>query len=236
MYRSFRLIAGTCAIFIGGTAFAAHSVSTSITRVCQRTSPSQSRESLGSGRFVRQQIATASFSRIDVEGAAELEIAIGLRPSVEVETDDNLIGLMRADARDGRLKIHSEGTFCTTRTPRFRITMPRIESLELRGSGDARIADLSGGALKVVIAGSSNIRAAGALDAIDVAVDGSGDVDLTQLRAARVGATINGSGNVNIGSPRSLSAVVNGSGDIHYSGSPAFLEQSVHGSGRVWQH
>jgi len=235
MYRKLGF-AAAAGLLAGLASIPVEAASVTTTQVCQTTIPSASRQVHGSGRFVRRPIATSSFTRIDVDGAAELEIVVGPRPSVEVEVDDNLTGLMHAEAAGGVLRLHSEGSYCTTRVPRFRITTPALAQVELGGSGDTKISGLSGGDLRIVISGSSNVGATGAVDSVEIDLDGSGDVDLTQLQAPTVAATINGSGTVNIGSAHTLSAVVNGSGDIHYAGNPTVLNQAVHGSGRIWRH
>ena len=47
------------------------------------------------------------------------------------------------------------------------------------------------------------------------------------------GKTINGSGDAEIWSSESLSAIVNGSGDIEYYGDPINVKREVNGSGNI---
>jgi len=209
-----------------------HSDGVNFRGTCMRQWPNDGYVS-GSGNLVRQARSVATFNRITSDGPAKLEIAVGPRLSVEVETDDNVVGFITTDSRGGRLRIGAEGSFCVGRPPRVRITVPSLAAIDMRASGDARIDGLTGGNLDVTITGSSDVTPAGQLDRVGINVNGSGDVDLNSLRARFVDATVNGSGEVDLGSASLVSATVNGSGSIYYSGNPEFVDQAVHGSGRI---
>ncbi|SVD64067.1 uncharacterized protein METZ01_LOCUS416921, partial [marine metagenome] len=64
-------------------------------------------------------------------------------------------------------------------------------------------------------------------------VSGSGDLSLQNLQADHVNVTINGSGDADIWSNQSISAQVNGSGDIVYTGNPEKVDTQVNGSGDI---
>lgn len=202
-------------------------------RNCVRTWPRENDVVTGSGRMVRQPRTAAAFTRIVNDGPADLEIQVGPNPSIEVEMDDNLLNNVKTDVRNGRLKIGSEGSYCSSRAPLIRVTVPSLRVIDIGASGDARVSGLNGGELDVTITGSGDVSAAGRLEAIYVTINGSGEVALDALRAGMVDATVNGSGAVDVGNARSVSATVNGSGAIYYAGDPEFLEQVVHGSGRI---
>ena len=187
----------------------------------------------GSGNLVRQARAAGTFNRITADGPAHLQIAIGPRPSIEVEADDNIVGFITTDSRGGRLKIGAEGSFCMARAPKLRITVPSLAAIDMRASGDAEVTGLNGGNLDVTITGSSDVMTSGRLDRLGVTINGSGDVDLNSLQARFVDATVNGSGEVDLGTSHLVSATVNGSGTIYYSGNPEFVDQAVRGSGRI---
>ena len=200
---------------------------------CVRTWPRENDVVRGSGRMVRQPRPAAAFTRIVNDGPANLEIQVGPNPAIEVEMDDNLLSNVKTDVRNGRLKIGSEGSYCSSRAPTIRVTVPSLRVVDIGASGDARVSGLNGGELDVTITGSGDVTAAGRLDAIYVTINGSGEVALDALRAGMVDATVNGSGAVDVGNARSISATVNGSGAVYYAGNPEIIEQVVHGSGRI---
>lgn len=187
----------------------------------------------GSGRLVRQARQVPPFTRIATGDAMDVEVVIGPRLSVEIEADDNLLAQFVTKVEAGTLTVESTGSYSTDRAPIVRVTMPSLAALDLSGSGDGNVRALAGGRLAVTIRGSGDITAAGRLSELDVVISGSGDADLAALDAERVNIAINGSGDADVGSPHSLSATVNGSGDIEYSGSPAILRQDVNGSGSI---
>jgi hypothetical protein len=114
-----------------------------------------------------------------------------------------------------------------------RITLPRLERVDLEASGDARITGLAGGRLALVGSGSGSFDADGAVDAVDVQIMGLGDANLEGLRADAAHIEIDGSGNARAHVTGSLVATVNGTGDILYRGSPRSVVEDVNGTGRI---
>jgi hypothetical protein len=188
---------------------------------------------VGSGRFVTDARNLPSFTRIVSEDATDVEVRIGSGTSVELEADDNLVGKIGTSVENGTLLISSTGSYSTTRAPKIRITMPSLSEVDLRGSSDARISGLGGGTLDFTSIGSGDLSAEGRLDRVEIRLQGSGDVDLTRLGAGEVDIVVNGSGDANVGSPRSLTATVNGSGSVSYDGEPRILRQTVNGTGHI---
>jgi hypothetical protein len=187
----------------------------------------------GSGRRIRQARAAGNFTRVIVDDALDAEIVIGPRAAIEFEGDDNLIDRIRADARDGVLHLRVEGSYRVRQPMIARITVPRIEAVDLRASGDVRLDGLNGGRLALAGQGSGSFRADGRVDEVDVRIQGSGDADLERLRARSARVVINGSGNVRVQATEAMAATVNGTGDITYSGRPRQVSEDVNGTGSI---
>jgi hypothetical protein len=82
------------------------------------------------------------------------------------------------------------------------------------------------------VQGSGDVSARGRVDTLHVAVDGSGDMDLADLRAGEAAVAIHGSGDADLRVDGALRANVEGSGDVRYRG-PAQVASDVEGSGDV---
>jgi hypothetical protein len=104
----------------------------------------------------------------------------------------------------------------------------------VHGSGDVDI-DLAGRAmdrLDLAVQGSGDVSARGRVDTLHVAVDGSGDMNLGDLRAGEAAVAIHGSGDADLRVDGALRARVAGSGDVRYTGTAAVTSDVV-GSGDV---
>ena len=187
----------------------------------------------GSGHRIRQERPAGAFTHVIVDGALDAEIAIGPRAAIELEGDDNLVGRIRADVRDGTLHLGVEGSYRVRQSLIARITVPRLEDVDLRASGDVRVTGLAGGRLALTGQGSGSFRADGRVDEVDVRIQGSGDADLEHLRARSARVVIDGSGNVRAQATEAMAATINGSGNITYSGRPRQVSEDVNGSGNI---
>ena len=228
------LAVGLAACLLAGSALAGPRERTvsvhdqSISVVNDNETPTQ-----GSGHRVRQARPAGAFTRVIADDALDVEIRIGPDVAIELEGDDNLIGRIRAVPEDGILHLRVDGSYRVREPMLARITVPRLERVELQASGDARIAGLDGGQLTLAGFGSGSFRAEGRIDALDVRIQGSGDADLDGLRAREAHIVINGSGNARAHVVDTVVATVNGTGDIVYRGEPRNVTEDVNGTGRI---
>lgn len=188
---------------------------------------------LGSGNRIRQTRPAGDFTRVIADDALDVEIAIGPRAAIELEGDDNLIDRIRTDAEGGVLHLRVRGGYRVRRPMLARITMPRLDRVDLDASGDARIDGLSGGRLALVGEGSGSFVANGAVDLLEVRIQGSGDANLEGLRAREARILINGSGDASAHVTDTIIATVNGTGEIVYRGTPRNVTEDVNGTGRI---
>ena len=168
----------------------------------------------GSGVPASETRTVPAFSSIELAGSNVLTIHVGGKQSVVVHADDNLLSRITTEVRDGRLVVGNKpGGFSTTSPMQVEIRVPTLDALALTGSGV--------------------IHATGTTDSLDLTLAGSGDAQLSDLRARDVHAVLAGSGRIFVTATDSLDAVVAGSGEIVYSGDPARVTTSVTGSGVV---
>jgi hypothetical protein len=105
--------------------------------------------------------------------------------------------------------------------------------LDLGGSVDLRVASLRARRLDLMHAGAGDVSIAGGrVEAQQVTLDGSGAIDLSALDAREADALLAGSGRISLAAAQRLGARIDGSGDIVYRGRPQ-LTQVVRGAGEV---
>jgi hypothetical protein len=103
------------------------------------------------------------------------------------------------------------------------------------GSGDVQAGGLQLESCSVKLAGSGDVKLKGRTAKLTVSVVGSGDVDARELAAVKVNIKDTGSGDVSVHAIDSLDALLMGSGDLRYSGTPSHVKVSAHGSGDVYK-
>ena len=93
-------------------------------------------------------------------------------------------------------------------------------AIELNGSGDVDINRLKVLDANIVLSGSGDIELNGIGENVTITTNGSGDVDAERFITRNLVIQLNGSGDVDCHADDTLTAEVNGSGEIEYSGTP----------------
>lgn len=197
--------------------------------------------------------------RLSCVKAVEITPSADLHGKVEVGAEAESADELKPLALTGgaTAKIERQGD-CRTHdhepTLTLSIKVPREMTIDLKdsGSGDYQIGAV-GGPLKIVLAGSGDVRAERA-STLDLEVAGSGTLDLDRLDGAgkidlrgsgdvKIGEgtmpsleiALRGSGDVNIGNAQidKLVARIAGSGDIDIGGTVADAKLSTAGSGDI---
>jgi hypothetical protein len=187
----------------------------------------------GSGTAVSEIRAVAPFDSIDLAGANNVSISVGAEQSVRVRADDNLVGRITTDVRAAQLVIDNRGSFRSHSPIRVEITLPVLDAVSLSGSGTLTVQAVRADALTVALPGSGTIRVSGTADRLRATVDGSGDLRLNNLTAARATAVVSGSGLIQLVATEALDAKVSGTGSILYGGVPNEVTKNITGTGAI---
>ncbi|HEX8485765.1 head GIN domain-containing protein [Sphingomonas sp.] len=209
-----------------------------------------------SGSGNARTFAVADFDSVDLRGADDVDVRVGSGFSVRAEgASDDLerLHIVREgqSLRIGRRK-ESGLRWGSGDAVRVLVTMPRIGSAKIAGSGDVAIDRVEGarfageiagsgslaiGAMQVdqaslSIAGSGDVKAAGTARRLMIDIAGSGDVDAPDLSADSAKVSIAGSGGVRARVTGTADVDVAGSGDVDL-GAAARCTVRAHGSGTV---
>jgi hypothetical protein len=204
------------------------------------------------GPDTTQQRTVAGVTGVRLETSGDLSIASGERPQLTVTAGSEVIDRLTSDVQDGVLVLDIDGRVASLGDVHYFLTLPRLDSLVVNGSGDAEVASVPADALsialngsgdvevsgvavdelQVALSGSGTVEAQGSAAAQDVLVEGSGDYDGASLDSREATVTVSGSGDADVRVTGALTAVVSGSGDIEYTGG-AQVTSTVQGSGQV---
>jgi len=176
------------------------------------------------------------FTAIVVEGSGEVALSQGLVQRVVVETNSNVLPVVKTEVVGGVLHLGFKDRVSVSGLTalRFTITSPSIQGIEVAGSGSVRtVTPLTGGQLSLAIGGSGSITATVNADAVRTDTNGSGDV-LLDGTARDLAASINGSGSIRARALalRTATVSINGSGDADVTASDT-LAVKISGSGSV---
>jgi hypothetical protein len=187
----------------------------------------------GSGKRVSEDRPVPAFHGVEFGGSGSVNVAVGGPQKVTVEIDDNLLSRVTTTVEGGVLHIGTKGRFRSDKGLRVTVQVPSLDSIDMSGSGSARIAGLHGGKLDAALSGSGKIDASGTVERVHLDISGSGEADLSSLKSRDAAVTISGSGSARVDATDSLKADISGSGSVNYTGNPKNVDKSISGSGRV---
>ena len=213
----------------------------------------------GEGKVIKQTRDVGAFTKVSLESSADVEIMQGATPSVIIETYANIADLFDIFVESGTLKIKMKKRYWDNWSMnvdkiKIWVTNPTYEKISISGSGnivsngkltasaieinvtgsgDLKIADLSATDAKLQITGSGNITAQGKSDVTEIKVTGSGDANFMNFVSRSVKAQVAGSGNLSCNATESYDLRVSGSGDINYKKTNATINSRSSGSGSI---
>jgi Putative auto-transporter adhesin, head GIN domain len=113
------------------------------------------------------------------------------------------------------------------------VTAPAVNSFTINGSGTLDIEGFEQDELEIDVNGSGKITAQGAARRIDVAIRGSGDVDVSRVAGAEVELQVMGSGDARIAPTELADIKIMGAGDVDLVSDTARVDSNIMGAGRV---
>lgn len=182
---------------------------------------------------------TAPFHAVNFSGSWNIDVRVGKESSVVIEGKKDVIARVKTEVVDGELRVGlREGTFSLFSHDDLgnltaHITTPDLAAFTLNGSGQGDIEGLTAGTTIITLDGSGDIKAKGKLDSLVLVVNGSGNADLSGLETAKASATVHGSGDATVDPRETLTAIVNGSGQINYLREGLKVTSVINGSGMV---
>jgi hypothetical protein len=191
----------------------------------------------GSGRLAEEERPVSAVTKVELATFGDLVIQVGEKEELRIEAEHNLMRYIETAQRNGTLIIKTrKGVNLRNRRPvRYFLTVKRLESIEISGSGNVEVADLEAARFDVTINGSGDLEMGDLdTDTLRVRLSGSGDMDMDYLRAEALRVDITGSGKLDVagGQIEKQEVTVTGSGDYRARGlESAEAEVRLTGSG-----
>jgi hypothetical protein len=172
-----------------------------------------------------------------VAGGIHVSVVRGTRPGVSVHGRPDVIDRVQTESSGGRLRIsvHDRGIVIgpdPLHDVRVLVTAPRLGDVQIEGSGDVDLGDVSTRSLHFAIQGAGDVTARGTVDQLVAVVHGAGDADFSELAARDARVEIHGAASMSVDVSRRLHVEIQGAGEVRYTGRPR-VTRDIHGAGDV---
>ena len=187
----------------------------------------------GSGNIISESRELNNFTSIILLGSIDVNIKTSESNNCVVVADDNLIPYIKTEVVDNKLNISLNESYSSEEKLVVNINTPNYDEVSLTGSGNINILDFKNNNLSLNISGSGNITGNGEVETLVVKINGSGNLMSKEIKSKFATITINGSGDAEVFASDSISAKINGSGNIKYFGNPENVDSIINGSGNI---
>jgi hypothetical protein len=191
----------------------------------------------GSGAVITEARSLPTFSEIQVNGDADLNVVYGAGQEVSVTGYQNLLPVYETKMVGTVLYLQFKPNYYRIRNNniKVKIVVPALTYLRLNGSGNIIASNFrTGSDLNAAINGSGNILLQDSkYFKANYTINGSGNITASTTEAAEAAAEIHGSGNIRLKVSEKLTANIAGSGNVDYWGNPVTMSTQISGSGKV---
>ncbi len=191
------------------------------------------RRVVGDGQPASETRPIGPVTTVTADGAFAVMVKVGPAPGLTVETDKNLLPIVKTNVSNGRLDIYTEQSYSADGRIKVTVTSPNVTDIMASGSNHINAEGLTGGPLSVSLNGSNNAVLSGAVSALTAVMSGSNHLSARQLTADSADVTVNGSGNAAVDARQQLVAQISGAGSISVYGNPKARSTQVDGAGKI---
>ncbi|MBF0546124.1 MAG: DUF2807 domain-containing protein [Candidatus Riflebacteria bacterium] len=188
----------------------------------------------GSGNEKNDLRKVDPFDSIAISGAYELSAESGKpEQKLEINTDDNLLPLIKTEVSNGLLKIYSTESISPSKTVKISITALNLKDVSFSGAGKISLSGIKNPAFKMTISGAGSVNCTGETDAFDLNISGAGSIDAKDLKVKKSYVSMSGAGSAKVYASEELNAEISGVGSVDYFGNPAKVNQKISGMGKL---
>ncbi len=210
----------------------------------------QAQQLHGNGNLQTQEREVSGFDRIDVSGGFVVELVQGNRESLRLEAEENLLGSIKTEVRNGVLHIYTKDGVNTSKGMKAFVTMRKLSGMDISGGVkiigkspfrmDALKLDMSGAAkitmeinakeLDADISGASRLELTGRADQVKMDLSGASKVEATGLEVKVLKAEASGASKMKVYAKESLEIDASGASAVYYKGSPRITAETSAGA------
>lgn len=209
------------------------SVTISGQTVTVETSTRASGRVVGDGQVASETRPIGPVAALSADGAFALTVKQGPSPQLTIETDKNLLPIVKTDFSNGRLDVYTDRSYSVDGRIKVTVTSPDISEIAASGSNDIVAEGMAADTLAIVLNGSNNATLAGRVSALKAQMNGSNRLAARSLTVDSAKITMNGSGNAAVNTSQQITAEISGAGAISVYGNPKARTSRVNGAGKI---
>jgi Putative auto-transporter adhesin, head GIN domain len=219
---------------------------------------------LSAAEPVRETRIAAGFSKIEIDGQADVILRQGTTEGITIEATAQALRQIETEVHGRTLEISlidqrhwwdwifGDGP---THSPRITINFINLEKvdaagsvkitasslksddlrLELAGASTLRISDLQASRLRVDGAGAVNAKLDGKVAAQFIDLSGVSSYQAAGLESESAALQVSGAGKAVVNASKSLKVEISGAGVVQYIGNPK-IQQEISGVGKITRH
>jgi hypothetical protein len=151
----------------------------------------------GSGNVVEETRTVSGVTGVELATVGTLHIEVGDTESLRIAAQDNLMGYLETEIRNGRLRIGTQDKvrLRATRPIHYYLTVTSLDTIVVSSSGDIEAPNLEAERFSITIASSGDLTM-GALnaDTLEVRISSTGNLDIAGGEVTTQKVTISSSG------------------------------------------
>jgi hypothetical protein len=187
----------------------------------------------GDGQPASETRPIGAITAVDADGAFALIVETGTKPGLTIETDKNILAIVKTAVASGRLKVYTDRSYSVGGRIRITVRSPSVADISASGSNQIKAEGIKGGALSILLNGSNDAVLSGNVSSLSARLSGSNNLTAQQLTADRTNVTVDGSGTASVNARQQIVAKISGAGSVAVYGNPSVRNTQVNGSGKI---
>jgi len=201
--------------------------------VSVETTAAGGRRVVGNGEPASEDRPIGPITAVHSDGAFALSVKDGSTPKLTIETDKNILPIIKTTVSNGRLDIYSDRSYSVDGRIKVTVSSPNLTDISASGSNHIEGEGFTGGPLTISLNGSSTAVLAGRVASLTCVMGGANHLSARRLAADSADVTLNGSGDAAVNASQRIVAVISGAGSVTVYGNPRSRETQVNGAGRI---
>ncbi|MEM6720020.1 MAG: head GIN domain-containing protein [Bacteroidota bacterium] len=197
--------------------------------------------------------AEESFTIVKASEGLDVYITQSETAAIEVEADENVIGLIATDINNGVLKIHTEKNIGRCKSKKVHVSLPNIEKIISTSGADVfstspivadnlEVKSNSGADVKVEVeaenvscssSSGADIKISGSADSLEATASSGSDIHARDFVVKDCNASASSGADVTVYVTEKLVARSSSGGDVNYYGNPGSVSKNKSVSGGV---
>ena len=204
----------------------------------------------GSGNQITENRSTGDFTKIDVSGQFKVVLKQDSSATLKINGDDNLMKYIKTSVSDGKLKIYTKKSLCSSGEIVINVGIRNIKNIDASGAvqivsdGKINVQDLRfdvSGATKITMdlnaanltteaSGATRINLTGQASTHNVDLNGAGKINALDFVVGNYNIETSGATKCEINVLNSLSVHTSGASSIRYRGNPKTVNNDRSGA------